>query len=123
MLSDAPFSITGTTGAPGQNFAEICSNGLKTSGIGGGGTIGLRSGAVSATSPASLIYFTVISGSANILISCCRISSGECPGKIRQFTFAWAACGSALGACPPESSVGTHVVRREELNIGVFDNR
>ena len=37
--------------------------------------------------------------------------SGDTPGRMRQFTFARAICGSALLAWPPSSSVATHVVR------------
>ena len=40
-----------------------------------------------------------------------RTSSIFTPGKMRQLTFAAADCGNAFGACPPDSSVATHVVR------------
>ena len=70
----------------------------------------LRSGAVSETSPESDTYFTVSFASPKIAINCCRISSGEWPGKIRQFTLACAVCGSALLACPAASRVATQVV-------------
>ena len=35
-------------------------------------------------------------GSSSLRISSRRISSGEWPGRMRQFTTAWAVCGSAL---------------------------
>ena len=38
------------------------------------------------------------------------ISEGVWPGKIRQFTTAVTARGSAFSACPPDSMVGMQVV-------------
>ncbi len=64
MESLAPFSITGVTGVPGQISCVIRVSGSKTSLIGAGGAMALRSGAVSATTPASETYFTLSCGSA-----------------------------------------------------------
>ena len=48
MESLAPFSITGVTGVPGQICCVMRVSGSKTSLIGAGGAMALRSGAVSA---------------------------------------------------------------------------
>ena len=45
-----------------------------------------------------------------------RISSGEWPGKMRQFAFACADSGSAYWRTPAFSRVATQVVRKFELN-------
>src|ERR1700753_2734932 len=108
--------MIGVTGVPGQIAFTSLRIGSKTSGNGGGGTIALRSGAVSETTPVSATYFTESFGSSKSLMSSLRISSGECPGKMRQFTLACAVCGSALLAWPPERRVATHVVLKLELN-------
>ena len=71
-------------------------SGSKTSLSGAGGTMALRSGAVSETSPASETYFTLSLGSAKRAINCWRISSGEWPGKMRQLTLACAVCGEGV---------------------------
>src|ERR1035441_2955585 len=88
------------TGISGQMAFVNPVSGSKTSGMGAGGTIGFRSGAVSVTAPESDTYFTVSLSSPKSAINCCRVSSGECPGKMRQFTFACAVCGNALLATP-----------------------
>ena len=48
--------------------------------------------------------------SLTALVICCSTSSGECPGRMRQFTFAWANSGSALFARPASKRVGVQVV-------------
>src|ERR1035438_8504230 len=118
MESLAPFSITAVTGMPGQIALVRRVSGWKTSGIGAGGAIGLRSGAVSETTYESETYFTASLSSAKIPINCLRISSGECPGKMRQFTIACAVWGRALLAWPALSRVATHVVLKFELKLG-----
>ena len=46
------------------------------------------------------------------------------PGMIRQFTVAFAVCGSAFSACPPCSIVATQVVRSSALwNADLADSR
>ena len=96
MESLAPFSISGVTGRPGQICWVSEVSGSKTSGMGGGGTMALRSGAVSEMTPPSETYFTTSLSSPKMPISCRRISSGEWPGKMRQLTLACAICGSAF---------------------------
>src|SRR5450631_3006380 len=123
MLSEAPFSITGVTGVPGQIWVTREVKGSKTSGSGGGGTMALRSGAVSETSPASETYFTVSLEFPKMSISWWRISSGEWPGKMRQLTLACAVCGSALLAWPATRRVATQVVRKLALKLGSVERR
>ena len=52
-----------------------------------------------------------------------RISSEECPGRIRQFTLACARCGRALLACPASRRVATQVVCNVELSFASSDSR
>src|ERR1039457_1383157 len=118
MESLAPFSITGVRGVPGQRTCVSRVNGSKTAGIGAGGTIAFLSGAVSEISPASETNFTLSLSSAKIEISCLRISSGEWPGKMRQFAMACAVCGRALLACRADNLVATQVVRKLALKLG-----
>ena len=49
--------------------------------------------------------------------------SGESPGMMRQLTVAFADCGNALAACPPESIVATQVVRNCALYCGTDETR
>src|SRR5882757_7840570 len=121
LPSDAPVSMTGTTGTPGHISATTLVKGCMTSGFKSVGGTALDVGAVSLTSPLSFTYRTVTLGSWMILINCCRISSRELLGRIRQFTLADAVCGKALLACPPLRRVGTQVVRMVALYFGISD--
>src|ERR1039458_9390482 len=118
MESLAPVSITGVTVIPGQMACVMLVSGDQTSGIGAGGTIAVRSGAVALTSPEFDTYSTFNCESAKMEMSCLRVSAGEWPGRIRQFTMAWAICGSSLVASPAFSRVATQVVRNLALNAG-----
>jgi hypothetical protein len=91
--------------------------------MGAGGTMALRSGAVSETAPESETNFTVSLSSPKMEISWRRISSGECPGKMRQLTMACAVCGSALLAWPAVRRVATQVVRKLALKVGWAERR
>ena len=64
---------------------------------------------------ASSTNATVIFGSASTSTSLSFTDAGDTPGRMRQFTFAVASCGSALFAWPPSSRVATQVVRIIEL--------
>src|SRR5512143_2243629 len=55
--------------------------------------------------------FTATAVSATTRWSVDVTYSAGSSGSTRQFTLAAASCGSAFFACPPSSSVATHVVR------------
>src|SRR4051812_45060184 len=99
--SVAPVLITGTTIAPGYSSFVSDSTSVMTSGRSGDGLLGC----------ASLTKATVTLGSATISVSFAFTAAGDTPGRMRQFTFALAICGSALVAWPPSSLVATQVVR------------
>jgi hypothetical protein len=58
------------------------------------------------------------SGSATTRASAFWTSSVVSPGRIRQFTFADAEAGSTFLEVPPETCVGTHVVRSSATTAG-----
>jgi len=117
MLSDAPVSISGKTGIPGHISPATCLNGCITSCRTGGGGSALVSGASASAFPVfGSTYATLTFGSPKMRTNSCRTSSRECPGSIRQFTFACAVCGSALFACPPFRRVATQVVCSSAFN-------
>src|SRR5215470_4885085 len=109
--SDAPVDIVGITGKPGHTSETTFSSGWNTSWRSGGGGYDCVDNPCSVTTPFALTYITEILGSARMSTSFRRMSSDECPGAMRQFTFAFAICGSALLACPASSRVATQVVR------------
>jgi hypothetical protein len=100
--------MTGTTTAPGYISLVSDSTTFITSGRSGDGLLGLAS-------PTNEI---LICGSATISISLSRTDAGDTPGRMRQFTFAVASCGSALLAWPPARRVATQVVRIIEFQYG-----
>src|SRR5438874_6110005 len=106
--SVAPVPIIGTTTTPGHMVFVTDSIAPITSGVNGDAALGF----------ASSTKATVIFGSANTFVSVSLIAAGGSPGRMRQLTFAVAVCGSAFGACPPLSIVGTHVVRISALTYG-----
>src|ERR1035438_3237365 len=97
MLSEAPVSMSGITGSPGHICAATCSSGPSISGLGRMGGNAVLSGARSETLYAPSTKRTVTSGSAKIAISFWRISSAECPGRIRQFRSKRRLVGCAVG--------------------------
>src|SRR5580698_2411955 len=112
--SVAPGCRIGTTGTPGQNFAESFSKGPITAGVsGGGGELGPR--------VSSVVTFTA--GSAASSSSFCRTDSGSTPGKMRQLMLARARCGRAFVACPASNMVATQVVRNVGCALGGLDLR
>ena len=117
MESLAPVSITGVTGIPGQMACVKLVSGDQTSGSGAGGTIAERSGAVAPPrlSPKHIPPSVGIGKDGDELLP---TSSGEWPGRIRQFTMAWAICGRALLASPASSRVETQVVLNLALKAG-----
>ncbi len=68
----------------------------------------------------SVEIFTFGSPITRTSVAC--TSSVVASGRMRQFTLARARCGSALGACPPQSIVATHDVRICELYAGSVDS-
>src|SRR3954468_4956649 len=96
---------------PGHIRATSVSSGFITSGANGGGGKPRAEDATSSTLPLGSYDWTLMLGSANTSIRTRRISSGESPGKILQFTLAVARWGNALLACPPANRVATQVVR------------
>ena len=104
---------------PGQSAWVRRVSGSKTSLIGAGGTIALRSGAVSDHPPASETYFTVklvvAEDGDQLLANFLRRMARKDPA-----IHDWPApiCGSALLAWPALSRVATQVVRKFELKLG-----
>src|SRR5262245_8846581 len=111
--SVAPVDIEGTTGTPVHISVVIRSIALKISGFSGDGTLAV------ALSNAE----TEIFESARTRISADRTSTGDSPGRIRQFTIARAVCGRAFSACPASRRVATQVVRSSALSYGDFERR
>src|SRR5437879_7871761 len=72
---------------------------------------------------ASPIAVTEILGSFKTRMSVDRTSTGDSPGKSRQFTMARAVCGKALSACPLSRRVATHVVRNNAFSYGSSERR
>src|ERR1700680_2286428 len=70
-----------------------------------GGTVTVGTGLPSVPSCGTSVTVTFESAATRSRVL--RTSSGSSPGKILQFTLARAVWGKALGACPPESMVGT----------------
>src|SRR5271155_2384852 len=99
-LSLAPESITGTTGTLGHISAVTFSTAPITSGRRAAGGV--------AVVPAPLLITGVmeISEAFATFPSVSRISSGEWPGRMRQFMFAVALPGSALLAWAPARGGG-----------------
>ena len=67
--------------------------------------------AASGLGVAAVTTVTLTAVSSTTLTRVLCTSSQGVPGSIRQLTVALALCGSAFSACPPASSVATHVVR------------
>src|SRR5437762_2261591 len=111
----APVSICGMTGTPGHIRRVTFSTGPIISGVSGDGLAG--------TAVLSLIGVTRTESSATTRTSVALISPGASPGIMRQLTMARARWGSALGAWPPSSIVGTQVVRSCALYIGDIERR
>src|SRR5713226_8199700 len=112
--SVAPVDMVATRGTPGQRMLKTLSVARVTSGSNGeGGT-----GTTGTTFPSGASCGTMLILTFGSLATRSRVlwtSSGSSPGKMRQLTLARAVCGSAFGACPPESIVATHVVCKSEL--------
>src|SRR5881296_251481 len=97
--SVAPVLITGATITPGNICFVSDSTAFITSARSDDGLLGL----------ASPTNDTLIWGSASTSTSLSFTDVGDTPGRMRQFTFAPAICGSALFAWPPCRRVATQV--------------
>src|SRR6266853_4758464 len=85
------------------------STGSMISGFNGDGGLGI----------AAVTTLTVTAVSFTTLLRVLCTSPDGVPGSIRQLTVALADCGNAFSACPPASSVATHVVRSGALYSGL----
>src|SRR5260370_7843544 len=104
LPSVEPVDIVPTRGTPGQALLKTFSMACVSSGRSGeGGT-----GTTGTTFPSGARCGTMVTltlGSLATFSSVLWTTSGSSPGKMRQLTLARAVCGSAFGACPPESMV------------------
>src|SRR5205823_12532180 len=98
--SVAPVSMTGTTGMF-QSRLVTRSTGSMISGVSGDAGLGIAGVTTESTTALSLTTRCNVAAT----------SSAGVPGSIRQLIVADAVCGNAFSACPPASSVATHVVR------------
>ena len=104
----APVSMTGITGIFQRRFVTR-SIAFMTSGCSAASGLG--------TAACTTLTATAVSATTLVNVRC--TSSCAVPGSIRQLIVALADCGSAFSACPPASSVATHVVRSCALYRGL----